>query len=244
MRYLMCFRTTLWKTWKLHICIAGQEHVHISALTQQWHVTQVTFTLDAQSFYKLSSHPQCLINHHPFTTVFCSLWFITLPVDLQILYKGGMVETHQIFLKYFIVQYIDRLLQVKAISALGNVLCCSEQSDWPAFTDDPRKDAGQWRCSSQLLHLSALLPPSPNFIHSNQQRHPYQQSFMSCKVYRGLPCTVFKSPKFHHLSVNSCLPHLPLSGLPPSLTAPHRYTSQRHCTLVNRQWVTSYHRYL
>ncbi|XP_041795393.1 cytosolic carboxypeptidase 2 [Chelmon rostratus] len=62
-------------------------------------------------------------------------------------------------------------------------------------TDDPRKDAGQWRCSSQLLHLSALLPPSPNFIHSNQQRHPYQQSFMSCKVYRGLPCTVFKSPK-------------------------------------------------
>ncbi|XP_078113711.1 cytosolic carboxypeptidase 2 [Sander vitreus] len=57
------------------------------------------------------------------------------------------------------------------------------------YTDDLEMYTGQWRCSSQLLHLSALLPPSPNpILHSSQQQQRCpQQSFVSYKVYRGLP---------------------------------------------------------
>ncbi|XP_056271749.1 cytosolic carboxypeptidase 2 isoform X2 [Pseudoliparis swirei] len=55
---------------------------------------------------------------------------------------------------------------------------------------------GQWRCSSQLLPISALLPPLSSFIHSNRQHHRCtQKSFATYKVH---------------------------SGLLPSLTAPHR----------------------
>ncbi|XP_068580090.1 cytosolic carboxypeptidase 2 [Cebidichthys violaceus] len=73
-------------------------------------------------------------------------------------------------------------------------------------SDDLGVYTGQWRCSSQLLHLSALLPPSPNFIHSNQQHHRCtRQPFASYKVYRGLP---------------------------PSLTAPHRSPSSMYMKMV------------
>ncbi|XP_039664515.1 cytosolic carboxypeptidase 2 isoform X3 [Perca fluviatilis] len=60
------------------------------------------------------------------------------------------------------------------------------------YTDDLGMYTGQWRCSSQLLHLSALLPPSPNpIIHSSQQQQRCpQQSFVSYKVYRGLPSSL------------------------------------------------------
>ncbi|XP_071360139.1 cytosolic carboxypeptidase 2 isoform X3 [Trachinotus anak] len=55
-------------------------------------------------------------------------------------------------------------------------------------TDDLGMDTGQWRCSSQLLHLSALIPPSPNLIHPIHQQHPYpRQPFVSYKVCRGQP---------------------------------------------------------
>ncbi|XP_044047852.1 cytosolic carboxypeptidase 2 isoform X2 [Siniperca chuatsi] len=65
---------------------------------------------------------------------------------------------------------------------------------------------GQWRCSSQLLHLSAILPSSPNFIHSNQQQHNCpRQSFVSYNVYRGLR---------------------------PSLTAPHKSPSSMCVKMV------------
>ncbi|XP_042352706.1 cytosolic carboxypeptidase 2 [Plectropomus leopardus] len=58
-------------------------------------------------------------------------------------------------------------------------------------TDDLGVDAGQWKCSCQLLHMSALLPSSPNFILSNWQqiRRP-QQTFVSRKVNRGLPLSL------------------------------------------------------
>ncbi|KAF7224809.1 cytosolic carboxypeptidase 2 isoform X2 [Nothobranchius furzeri] len=46
---------------------------------------------------------------------------------------------------------------------------------------------GQWKCSSQLLHLSALLPLPPTFIPSAQhQRFPLRQSLSHSQVCRGL----------------------------------------------------------
>ena len=80
-------------------------------------------------------------------------------------------------------------MNFSTINAVGKVLCSSEQCVWPAFTADPGMDTGQWRCSSQLLHLTALIPPSPSFIHPNQQQHHYPRQ--SYKVYRGLSaCTL------------------------------------------------------
>ncbi|XP_034071862.1 cytosolic carboxypeptidase 2 isoform X3 [Gymnodraco acuticeps] len=47
---------------------------------------------------------------------------------------------------------------------------------------------GQWRCSSQLLHLSAVLPQSPNVLHpNNRQNRCPRQSLVAYNVYRGLP---------------------------------------------------------
>ncbi|XP_040894106.1 cytosolic carboxypeptidase 2 [Toxotes jaculatrix] len=58
-------------------------------------------------------------------------------------------------------------------------------------TDGPGMDTRQWRCSSQLLHLSALIPPSPNFIYPSQHQHHYpQQSFVSYRVHRGIPSSL------------------------------------------------------
>ncbi|XP_022610426.1 cytosolic carboxypeptidase 2-like [Seriola dumerili] len=58
-------------------------------------------------------------------------------------------------------------------------------------TDDLGMDTGHWRCSSQLLHLSALIPPSPNVINPIHQQHHYpQQPFVSYKVYRGHPSSL------------------------------------------------------
>ncbi|XP_059190947.1 cytosolic carboxypeptidase 2 isoform X2 [Centropristis striata] len=80
---------------------------------------------------------------------------------------------------------------MKAACPHHRIKACSHLSTDTAVsphTDDLGMYSGQWRCSSQLLHLSALLPPSPNFIHSNQQQHRCpQQSSVSFKVYRGLP---------------------------------------------------------
>lgn len=54
-------------------------------------------------------------------------------------------------------------------------------------------EARKWRCPSQLLHLSALLPTSPNFIYSNHQRLPCpRHSLVSYKGYRGLLFMVLK----------------------------------------------------
>lgn len=98
----------------------------------------------------------------------------------------------KMYFKCFIVHYIDILLMVEAkvvwtISALGNLLYSSEPSAWLASTEDTGMYAGHWRCPSQLLHLSALLPPAPNSIHSNQRQCPCpRQSFVSYNVYRGL----------------------------------------------------------
>ncbi|XP_042267066.1 cytosolic carboxypeptidase 2 isoform X1 [Thunnus maccoyii] len=53
-------------------------------------------------------------------------------------------------------------------------------------TADAGTHSGQQRYSSQLLHLSARIPP--NFTHSSQQQHHCpQQSLVSYKVFRGLP---------------------------------------------------------
>ncbi|XP_026221153.1 cytosolic carboxypeptidase 2 [Anabas testudineus] len=61
--------------------------------------------------------------------------------------------------------------------------------DVPSHTDGV--DTGQWRCTSQILHLSAIHPSSPNVIHYNQQQHPCpQQSLISYKGYRGLPASL------------------------------------------------------
>lgn len=106
-------------------------------------------------------------------------------------------------------------------------------------------NSGQWRFSSQLLHLSAVLPP--NFIHTTQQHHPCaRQSLVSCKVFRGLvyiysisrwnwmlhQINFKKSKVLSSLSVQTALAlsHLTLSGLPPSVAVPYRYTSLWNCT--------------
>ncbi|XP_074490227.1 cytosolic carboxypeptidase 2 isoform X1 [Sebastes fasciatus] len=98
---------------------------------------------------------------------------------------------------------------MKAAGPRHRVTACPHLSTYTAVsphTDDLGMYTGQWECSSQLLHLSALLPPSPNVIHSNQQQHRCpRQSLVSCKVYRGLP---------------------------PSLTAPHRSPSSMYIQMV------------
>ncbi|XP_034541624.1 cytosolic carboxypeptidase 2 [Notolabrus celidotus] len=55
-------------------------------------------------------------------------------------------------------------------------------------SDGPvRGGTRQWRCSTQLLHLSPHLPASPHFIQSNQQQHQSgQPSLVSRKAHRGL----------------------------------------------------------
>ncbi|XP_077938103.1 cytosolic carboxypeptidase 2 isoform X2 [Gasterosteus aculeatus] len=83
---------------------------------------------------------------------------------------------------------------------------------------DPRMCAGQWRCSSQLLHVSALLPPSPNSVHCNEPNHSCtRQSFASYEDYRVRP---------------------------PSLTAPHRPPSSTYgkmiTTVVPKRWLSSF----
>ncbi|XP_070828118.1 cytosolic carboxypeptidase 2 [Chaetodon trifascialis] len=115
----------------------------------------------------------------------------------------------------------NSLENIKAAYLHHRAKACSHLSTCTAVTphtDDPQVDAGQWRCSSQMLHLSALLPPSPNFIHSNQQRQPCRQSFVSYKVYRGLPS---------------------------SLTAPHRSPSSLYVKMVpdivpTKRWLSSF----
>ncbi|XP_032379525.1 cytosolic carboxypeptidase 2 [Etheostoma spectabile] len=74
----------------------------------------------------------------------------------------------------------DRTL--KAAYQHHRVKACPHLS---TYTDDLGYTR-QWRCSAQLLHLSALLPLSPNPVHSSQQRCP-QQSLISYNVHRGLP---------------------------------------------------------
>ncbi|XP_058502307.1 cytosolic carboxypeptidase 2 [Solea solea] len=65
-------------------------------------------------------------------------------------------------------------------------------------TDDQRMDTGQWRCSSQLLHLSALILPTPNLmLPSQRQYHCSRPSLVSYNVCRGLLpslATSYRSP--------------------------------------------------
>ncbi|KAL6107044.1 agbl2 [Pungitius sinensis] len=78
--------------------------------------------------------------------------------------------------------------------------------DLGMFTGDLGMYTGQWRCSSQLLHLSSLLPRLPNSIHCNEPNHSCtRRSFASYDVYRGLP-------------------H--------SLTAPHRSPSSTYVKMI------------
>ncbi|XP_034444769.1 cytosolic carboxypeptidase 2 isoform X2 [Hippoglossus hippoglossus] len=53
-------------------------------------------------------------------------------------------------------------------------------------TGDLGLDTGQWRCSSQLLHLSALIPAA-KLLHPHRRQHHYPgQSPVSYKLYGGL----------------------------------------------------------
>lgn len=54
----------------------------------------------------------------------------------------------------------------------------------PFFTGDPVMNTRQWRCPSQLLHLSALLPPAPKCTNSSYQQHCIPKQTL--KLYRGL----------------------------------------------------------
>ncbi|XP_028264061.1 cytosolic carboxypeptidase 2 [Parambassis ranga] len=49
-------------------------------------------------------------------------------------------------------------------------------------TGDPEMNTRQWRCPSQLLHLSALLPPVPKSTHSSHQQHCIPKQ--SLKLYK------------------------------------------------------------
>ncbi|XP_033490000.2 cytosolic carboxypeptidase 2 [Epinephelus lanceolatus] len=98
---------------------------------------------------------------------------------------------------------------LKAACPHHKVKACPHLSIYTAVSphkEDLGVDTGQWRCSSQLLHLSALLPTSPNFMHYNQPQHRCpRQSSISYNVYRGLP---------------------------PSLTAPHRSPSSMYVKML------------
>ncbi|XP_035499423.2 cytosolic carboxypeptidase 2 [Scophthalmus maximus] len=74
----------------------------------------------------------------------------------------------------------------------------SKCSTMSPHTDDLRMNSGQWRCSSQLLHLSALILPPVELMHPNRRQHHYPpRTFLSYNVYRGrLPSltTAHRSP--------------------------------------------------
>ncbi|XP_073328656.1 cytosolic carboxypeptidase 2 [Pagrus major] len=80
----------------------------------------------------------------------------------------------------------DSLANIKARYQHHRTKACPHLSTYTAVTphtDDTGMDAGRWRCSSQLLHLSALLPPLPNYSH-----YPCPpQAFISYKVFGGQP---------------------------------------------------------
>ncbi|KAM7414228.1 hypothetical protein PAMA_019176 [Pampus argenteus] len=101
----------------------------------------------------------------------------------------------------------DCLGDMKAAACLHcRAKACPHRSTYTPVSPhagDPGTDSGQWRYSSQLLHLSALLPPQSNFIKSTQQQHDCPRQFY--KVFRGLP---------------------------PSLAAPHRSPSSTFINLI------------
>uniref|UniRef100_UPI0037E93F3D cytosolic carboxypeptidase 2 n=1 Tax=Semicossyphus pulcher TaxID=241346 RepID=UPI0037E93F3D len=78
------------------------------------------------------------------------------------------------------------LINVRAAYLHRKAKACPPHSTYTTHTDCLAMDTGQWRCSTQLLHLSPHPPTSPNFIQSNQQRLPPHTSYTSSKVYRGL----------------------------------------------------------
>ncbi|XP_069018057.1 cytosolic carboxypeptidase 2 isoform X1 [Embiotoca jacksoni] len=73
--------------------------------------------------------------------------------------------------------------------------------DVRTYTDDPVMGSRQGRCSSQLLHLSALIPPSPNIIHFNHQQ---LQCSQPCSIHRGLPPSTAA-----HSSPSTCVKLVP-----------------------------------
>ncbi|XP_051238389.1 cytosolic carboxypeptidase 2 [Dicentrarchus labrax] len=83
----------------------------------------------------------------------------------------------------------DHILEnMKAANQRCRTKACPHHSIYTALTphtDDLGMESGHWRCSSQLLYLSAIQPPSLN----PQQLHCPRQSMVSNKVCRGLPAS-------------------------------------------------------
>ncbi|XP_013861062.1 cytosolic carboxypeptidase 2 [Austrofundulus limnaeus] len=61
-------------------------------------------------------------------------------------------------------------------------------------TGGETKERRQWRCSSQLLHLSVFFPPPPNYLHSTQHRLHSAQWDSYGQICRGLP-SPFVAPR-------------------------------------------------
>lgn len=82
----------------------------------------------------------------------------------------------------------------------------------------PHMEMGQWKISSQLLHLSACVPPQTDFAHPTQQHHPIpRQRLVTYKVCRGLsPFPVpNRSPGSMYFRI---VPNIPNSSLVSCLT--------------------------
>nr|XP_057931414.1 cytosolic carboxypeptidase 2 isoform X2 [Doryrhamphus excisus] len=102
-----------------------------------------------------------------------------------------------------------------------------------------QRNTAQWRYSSQLLHLSAVLPRPPKFMHPIQHQHQHQQR-------QQQPCLSRRSP-FHadrRLLSNITIEHLP--GCPGckgahSYLGPNRYYVHEdfpsgHADVASKKW--------
>lgn len=93
-------------------------------------------------------------------------------------------------------------------------------------TDDQSVESRNCRCSSQMLHLKELLPPSAEAIQANQQQQKHQRpslqhAFPSHGNYRGLLFNcIFTKHFWQWLSLSH--PRLLISGLAPALRDPLR----------------------
>ncbi|XP_041852156.1 cytosolic carboxypeptidase 2 [Melanotaenia boesemani] len=87
---------------------------------------------------------------------------------------------------------------------------CPNHNTLPAVSlqsGDPAMSTQQQRCSSQLLHLSAINPSPPRLIHFTKQQHSYpQRSTPSHKVYTSLSAwpppsakAPYRSPPFLYI---------------------------------------------
>lgn len=186
---------------KLHTCIRGRKQVHISAHSQLSHLPQVTcwFIWESRPFYTQQKY-----------NIFTS--------EVKDFRLGFATQNNYLFWAQICSNMSIRSFQY-IISCRLRHTNWNHQYAWLSFTDDPRMDAGQWRCSPQLLHLSAVQTPSPK--HSHQPGPP--QSLVSYKVDRGL-CFMepYSFQGFNDPTVDINPPCLSLSGLPHFLTGYHR----------------------